>query len=412
MSQSQENNEDELEELSTWQEIAEKSMNIITFNGAIEDFTLLEPENEEDRLPDRLLEVGNTILYISMKIESVRSHKEDFERLLGHASSLVVVFWQLCNKSEIPGKLWPPPNLRNVIDKLVDTVYYIHKLMKRKSEESLAKRIVVGYFGLRDLRKFKKYQRKLDAVASSFESEPHNVKINNILLEVIRNRTQGQDEDSSAISEEPVEVPVRKKKRAVDQEASAERTRSRKAKPKQNEVEESSEDGHVDVEETKAAKKKTARKQPEARSKGTKKASRCSSDEESEDKGKRTRYQESDEDVEEGHSRQRSRTTNATKSQTKKRVSPVDDDDEEYNTDVPVTPKAQPKKKKKRPVLTPKQKVESTPVSPQYSISGFSFNNGSGNMANLNVGNIYHSSISDAYNDNSTNAFQGKRKPA
>jgi len=89
----------------------------------------------------------------------------------------------------------------------------------------------------------------------------------------------------------------------------------------------------------------------------------------------------------------------------------VDDEDEEYNTDVPVTPKAQPKKKKK-PVSTPKHKVESTPASPQYSISGFSFNNGSGNMANVNVGNTYHSSISDAYNDNSTNTFQGKRKPA
>jgi hypothetical protein len=121
----------------------------------------------------------------------------------------------------------------------------------------------------------------------------------------------------------------------------------------------------------------------------------------------------------EGPSRQRSRTTNAAQSKTKKRVSSVDDDDdEEYNTDVhhvpvsdPVTPKEKPKKKK-RPSSTPKQKVESTPVSPQYSISGFSFNNGPGNMANLNVGNIYHSSISDAYNDNSTNSFPGKRKPA
>jgi hypothetical protein len=41
--------------------------------------------------------------------------------------------------------------------------------MKRKSQENVAKRILVGYFGLRDLGKFKKYHRKLDDVASGFQ---------------------------------------------------------------------------------------------------------------------------------------------------------------------------------------------------------------------------------------------------
>ena len=67
--ESQENNEDELEELSPWQEIAENHQNIITFNSIIENFTLLEPDNAEDKLPDQLLEVGNTILYISLRIQ-------------------------------------------------------------------------------------------------------------------------------------------------------------------------------------------------------------------------------------------------------------------------------------------------------------------------------------------------------
>lgn len=41
--------------------------------------------------------------------------------------------------------------------------------MKRKSQKSLTKRTLVGYFGLRDIGKFKKYQRKLGSVASGFE---------------------------------------------------------------------------------------------------------------------------------------------------------------------------------------------------------------------------------------------------
>ena len=165
----------------------------------------------------------------------------------------------------------------------------------------------------------------------------------------------------------------------------------------------------------------------------------------------------------EGTSRQGSRTTNATRSKTKQRASPANEE-EECNTDVPasdpvaqrdqpkkkkpvpnskqkvkstpvsqssisgfsfhrgnednmdvpvsdtVAPKGLPKKKKNRPAPTPRQKVESTPVS-QTSISGFSFHNESGNMANVNVGNIYNSSITDAYNDNSVNVH-GRWKPA
>ena len=130
----------------------------------------------------------------------MRSHKEDFERLLGQASSLVVVFWQEYNKLGIPGTMWPPPYLRDVIDRLVkyvtrvykpastnyffvlffkiySTVYYIYKLVKRKSQKRFAKRILVGYFGLRDIGKFKKYQRKLGSVASSFQVHDQSISL-------------------------------------------------------------------------------------------------------------------------------------------------------------------------------------------------------------------------------------------
>jgi len=237
-----------------------------------------------------------------------------------------------------------------------------------------------------------------------------NITINGILREVIKDQARHQEEgEHSELSDNPVEEPVRRKARAADQE---ERPHLRKAKAKRDEVEESSED--EPVEEHKATKK-TSRRQPEARTgskgtKGTQKTRRGISTSGSEDKGKRTRYQESDEDVEEGTSRQRSRTNNATQSSTERRANPVYDD-KEYDTDVPVVPKVQPKKK--RPVLTPKQKVQSAPMAAQYSISGFSFNNGSGNMINSNVGTIHNSTISDANNDNSVNTIpRGRRKPA
>ena len=65
--ESHENDDDKLASL-TWQEIAEESMNIAIFERVIEEFNT-EPENEEDKLPEQLLEVANTILYISLGIK-------------------------------------------------------------------------------------------------------------------------------------------------------------------------------------------------------------------------------------------------------------------------------------------------------------------------------------------------------
>ena len=124
--------------------------------------------------------------------------------------------------------------------------------------------------------------------------------------------------------------------------------------------------------------------------------------------------------VEEGTSRQGS-TNNATQSKTRRtrrrRSESPAYDDEEYDTETPdVEPvPLEQSKKKKKPISTSKQKKKSTPVSPtspQYSISGFTFNNGgSGTMTNHNIGNIYNSTIEDAFNDNSVN-LHGRRKPA
>lgn len=69
---------DKLEDIiasMTWQEIAEQSMTIVTFESVIEEFILVDPENEEDKLPEQLLEVANTVLNISvdMKVDYTNS---------------------------------------------------------------------------------------------------------------------------------------------------------------------------------------------------------------------------------------------------------------------------------------------------------------------------------------------------
>ena len=63
-----ENDKDNLASL-TWQEIAEKSMNIAIFEGVIKEFTLVDPKNEDDKLPDQLLRVAYIILRISLDIK-------------------------------------------------------------------------------------------------------------------------------------------------------------------------------------------------------------------------------------------------------------------------------------------------------------------------------------------------------
>jgi hypothetical protein len=59
-------------------------------------------------------------------LQLLKNHKKDFERLLGEASTLCFIIWQLY----IEGKLmyyrsldWPPPKLRDLVDDFVEYVY-------------------------------------------------------------------------------------------------------------------------------------------------------------------------------------------------------------------------------------------------------------------------------------------------
>ena len=69
IAETHENDEDDNLTSLTWQEIAEQSTNIVTFESVIEEFTLVDPENEEDKLPEQLLEVANFVLSISLDIK-------------------------------------------------------------------------------------------------------------------------------------------------------------------------------------------------------------------------------------------------------------------------------------------------------------------------------------------------------
>ena len=156
----EESHEDDDENLAssplTWQEIAENRENFVIFESVIEEFHVAVPENEEDKLPEKLVKVANNILYISLgmkvsysnlflanllfqpnhfffALQSVKSHKEDFERLLSQATSLVVVFWQSYVREGIPGSMWPPPYLREPVDRLVE---YVSGLSERYCERA------------------------------------------------------------------------------------------------------------------------------------------------------------------------------------------------------------------------------------------------------------------------------------
>ena len=132
---------------------------------------------------------------------------------------------------------WLPPKLSDLLDELEEyvvcpsewcktfTLVYsttcrIHKLMERKSEKNLAKRVLLGCFGIRDLGKFNKYQRRLGVLALSLQvmtqlhrpvysvphvplttnnqKKPHNIDIHAALLAVVQSRAQPQDEDSDS----------------------------------------------------------------------------------------------------------------------------------------------------------------------------------------------------------------------
>jgi hypothetical protein len=101
-------------------------------------------------------------------------------------------------------------------------------------------------------------------------------------------------------------------------------------------------------------------------------------------------------------------------SKARKKTVEISGDEDSDNEDIPVHEPVSAKvpSKKKKPTTTPIQNMRSQTAPPQSSISGFSFNNtGTGTMSNSDVGNIYHSTISDVGNDNSVNYFQPRRKP-
>jgi len=169
VSESHEGSEDDLSSL-TWQEISAR--NNVVWEAVVQGITV----EDEDKHPKQLLELAHDMGIASMKINSFkkRKHKENFERLLCSASCLVVVFWQLYITTESDPLFWPLPGLRKVLDELAETIFDVYRLMKRKSRENIARRVLEGFFGVRDIGKLKKYQRRLESVASGLEVRDHN----------------------------------------------------------------------------------------------------------------------------------------------------------------------------------------------------------------------------------------------
>lgn len=118
-------------------------------NYAIEKLVVLEIVIQEDmmqqkdELPSQLLKIADVILktlssinviilrlctsvpMIILFFQSLKSHRKDFERLLGVASTLVITLWQLyIDGAKYRSLGWPPPKLRNLLDELVEYVVF------------------------------------------------------------------------------------------------------------------------------------------------------------------------------------------------------------------------------------------------------------------------------------------------
>ncbi|KAF8815504.1 hypothetical protein BYT27DRAFT_7249165 [Phlegmacium glaucopus] len=97
--ESQQNGEDDPQSLD-WREIA--GDNIVILQDVIDEIV----ENA-DNFPDQISDAADIILKNSSDSESLRNHEDDFKRLLGDTSGLIVVFRQSYNKYNIRNLLYP-----------------------------------------------------------------------------------------------------------------------------------------------------------------------------------------------------------------------------------------------------------------------------------------------------------------
>ena len=55
-------------------------------------------------------------------LQWLQNHKEDFERISGRASILIIVLWQSYKKSKHRSLVWPTPKLKIVVDHHIEYV--------------------------------------------------------------------------------------------------------------------------------------------------------------------------------------------------------------------------------------------------------------------------------------------------
>jgi len=365
---------------------------------AVEKLPVLESVTQDmvqqkDKLPNQLLEVANVVLMTSSGVKSLKDLKKDFERLLAEVSTLVVIVWQLYIglKVKYHSLGWPPPKLKNFLEELVDMACLIHELLLRKSEKNLAKRVLLGCFGIRDLGKFNKYQRRLGIMALFLQSKPHNINIPAVLSAVVHSRTQPQDEDSdSGLAGELVQgdLPDEKsaKKKAADrkptakgsrlceveistsvtpanQRAKSEEDSQRKSKKAKVEAEDNSKH---QCDEEHSTEDKPVKRRMDRRTNGNEESR------ENQDRGQ-TMRQEPDEV--EPTSAQGPRSSNVARSKIRKKINQAYEDEEIIRDTAP----KQKSKSRTIPVTPQTRHQVTTPVT-----------NRSGIVINENIGNIYN----------------------
>jgi len=362
--------------------------------------------NSADNLPDQIIEASKAVLKTSSGINKLQDHKEDFEKIIGRASILVIALWQSYKKKD-HSRVWPTPKLRIVVDYFIETVQRIHKLLKRKSK-NFAKRFFKAYV-VRDLGKFKKYEERLDSIAEDLE-KLSNIKTNEVMLEIFDSQAQYHDDEDAELSEQSARGDSfdmeDTQTRAAIQELSAEGSNSQHkgngATKPSNWKMKSEEENEVNQTKSKALEKFKNKVNNDSEAPYFKDTRRIES------KGKKQKKITTvDEDVEEGTSGKGFGTNSTTKA--KKRLS-HDEERTDTGNDSEDVPVITTKKKKPTKTRTSKQNARRQTAPPQLAVptSGVYINNGSGTVVSRDTGNITNSIVSNVGNNNSRNYYRSK----
>ncbi|KAF8956485.1 hypothetical protein BDZ97DRAFT_1925493 [Flammula alnicola] len=136
-----------------------------------------------------LRQAAGTTLQIVKTVQAVKDNKAGFRRLAEDATGLIAAVWQSYQASSDKTN-WPPPELRVVIEDLVQTLSSIEKFVTSQVARKGPKRVI---YSMADPGKIQEYRWRLGAAVSKFEElnkVSSHLNINDILHQVLKKQNE------------------------------------------------------------------------------------------------------------------------------------------------------------------------------------------------------------------------------